>query len=54
MPARIAGGGLLLEDTDETASSEAAGQHRIQQQKLSSKPNCGGSTRAINSEPRPN
>ena len=54
MPARIAGGRLLLEHTDETASSEAAGQHRIWQQKLSSKPNGGGGTRAINSESRPN
>ena len=54
MPARIAGGHLLLEHTDETASSEAASQHRIWQQKFSSKPNGGGSTRAINSESRPN
>ena len=29
MPARIAGGCLLLEHTDETASSEAASQRRI-------------------------
>ena len=29
MPARIAGGRLQLEHTDETASSEAAGQRRI-------------------------
>ena len=36
MPARIAGGRLLLEHTDETASSEAASQHRIRQRKLSS------------------
>ena len=36
MPARIAGGRLLLEHTDETASSEAVGQRRIQQRKLSS------------------
>ena len=54
MPARIAGGRLLLEHTDETASSEAAGQCRIQQRKLSSKPNGGRSTWAINSESRPN
>ena len=36
MPARIVGGRLLLKHTDETASSEAAGQRRIQQRKLSS------------------
>ena len=54
MPARIAGGHLLLEHTDETASSEAAGQCRIRQRKLSSKLNGGGGTRAINSELRPN
>ena len=54
MPARIAGGRLLLEHTDETASSEAAGQRRIRQRKLSSKPNGGGGTQAINSESRPN
>ena len=53
MPARIAGR-LLLEHTEETASSEAAGQRRIRQWKLSSKPNGGGGTRAINSELRPN
>ena len=29
MPARIVGGHLLLKHTDETASSEAAGQRRI-------------------------
>ena len=29
MPARIVGGHLLLKHTDETASSEVAGQHRI-------------------------
>ena len=29
MPARIAGGRLLLDHTVETTSSEAAGQHRI-------------------------
>ena len=29
MPARIVGGRLLLKHTDETDSSEAAGQHRI-------------------------
>ena len=39
MPARIAGGCLLLDHTDETALSEAAGQHRIRQRKLSSKLN---------------
>ena len=54
MPARIAGGHLLLEHTDETASSEAAGQHRIRQRKLSSKLNGGSGTWAINSESRPN
>ena len=54
MPARIAGGRLLLEHTDETASSEAAGQRRIRQPKLSSKLNGGGGTWAINSESRPN
>ena len=54
MPARIAGGRLLLEHTDETALSEAAGQRRIRQRKLSSKPNGGGSTQAINSGSRPN
>ena len=54
MPARIAGGRLLLDHTDETASSEAAGQRRILQWKLSSKPNGGGGTQAINSESRPN
>ena len=54
MPARIAGGHLLLGHTDETASSEAAGQHRIQQQKLSSKLNGGSSTWAINSKSRSN
>ena len=54
MPARIAGGHLLLGHTEETASSEAAGQHRIRQRKLSSKPNGGGSTQAINSKSRPN
>ena len=54
MPARIAGGCPLLEHTDETTLSEAAGQHRIWQWKLSSKPNGGGSTQAINSELRPN
>ena len=54
MPARIAGGRLLLEHTDETASIEAAGQCRIWQQKLSSKLNGGGSTQGINSESRPN
>ena len=36
MPVRIAGGHLQLEHTDETASSEAAGQCRIRQRKLSS------------------
>ena len=36
MPARIVGGCLLLKHTDETASSEATGQRRIQQWKLSS------------------
>ena len=36
MPARIVGGHLLLKHTDETASSEATGQHTIQQRKLSS------------------
>ena len=54
MPARIAGGHLLLEHTDETASSEAASQRRIWQRKLFSKPNGGGGTQAINSESRPN
>ena len=54
MPARIAGDRLLLDHTDETASSEAAGQHRIQQRKLSFKPNGGGSIWAINSESRSN
>ena len=54
MPARIAGGRLLLEHTEETASSEAADQRRIRQWKLSSKPNGGGGTRAIYSESRPN
>ena len=32
MPARIVGGRLLLKHTDEAASSEAAGQHRIRLQ----------------------
>ena len=54
MPARIAGGCLLLEHTDETASSKAASQHRIWQRKLSSKLNGGSCTWAINSESRPN
>ena len=54
MPARIAGGRLLLEHTDETASSEAAGQRRMRQRKLSSKLNGGGGTQAINSGSRPN
>ena len=36
MPARIAGGRLLLEHTEETASSEAASQCRIQRRKPSS------------------
>ena len=31
MPARIVGGRLLLKHTDETASSEVAGQCRIRQ-----------------------
>ena len=54
MPARIAGGHLLLEHTDETTSSKAAGQCRIRQRKLSSKANGVSGTQAINSESRPN
>ena len=54
MPAKIAEGRLLLEHTEETASSEAASQRRIRQQKLSSKLKGGGGTQAINSESRPN
>ena len=36
MPARFVGGCLLLTHREETTSSEAVGQHRIQDQKLSS------------------
>ena len=54
MPARIAGGRLLLEHTDETTSSEAAASAEFDNEKLSSKPNGGSGTWAINSESRPN